>query len=309
MISNFHSSENENVFWYFDFIKHQEHQYYKVTGWVIVKDGDIFKPVSSMSVDGINIPLTRISRPDVLEVYHGDDSNVGVEFIIRSGKNIDVVYNNIAYNCGKIDNFIAYYSGFSNDKKGLITVDNFYQNPDFVRNYAINNLDFNNSNYHKGKRSTTRFILDGTKEKFEQIIGRKIINWNHEKYANGIFQYCTADDPIVYHVDSQTYAAMVFLTKDAPFESGTSFYSSKFTGRSRFDDPLLDAEAYEKTFKGKNSKLNFYDSTQFTKIDEIGNVYNRLVLFDSKTIHAASKYFGDSIENARFFHLFFFDVI
>jgi hypothetical protein len=37
-------------------------------------------------------------------------------------------------------------------------------------------------------------------------------------------------------------------------------------------------------------------------------VYNRLVLFDAKNIHAAVNYFGDTKENSRFFHLFFFDI-
>ena len=54
--------------------------------------------------------------------------------------------------------------------------------------------------------------------------------------------------------------------------------------------------------------MNFYDSTTYEVVDTVANVYNRLVMFDSKTIHAATGYFGDAIENARFFHLFFFDV-
>jgi hypothetical protein len=61
-------------------------------------------------------------------------------------------------------------------------------------------------------------------------------------------------------------------------------------------------------FKGKSNEMNFYDGSNFEKIDEVGNVYNRLVLFNAKNIHAATQYFGDGIDNARFFHMFFFDV-
>lgn len=306
---NSHFTKSPNVFWYFDSVEKQASVFYKVQGWIAVKDGDQFKPITSISINDVTIPFTAIDRPDVLEYYPGNNSMLGVEFIIRSGSNIDIHFGELVYQCGNIDNYIAFHSGFNNENKGLIIVDNFYDNPDFVRDFAINNLDFSPSNYHKGKRSKERFVLEGTKEKFEKIIGREIINWNHESYANGVFQYCVANDPIVYHVDSQNYAAMVFLTKDSPYETGTAFYVSKFTGRTRFDDPALDAEAYEKTFKGRSSQLNFYDSTQYEKIDEVGNVYNRLVLFDAKRIHAATKYFGDDINNARFFHLFFFDVI
>lgn len=289
-------TNDPNVFWHFHSIIKESNNLYKATGWIVVKDGNSFNPVNSIMVDDVKIPFET----------HDD---IGIVFTVSKGSNISVKFGESTYNPGNIDSFIAYYSGFHNENKGLIVVDDFYADPDFVREFAMNNLDFSNSNYHKGKRSQSRFILDGTKEKLEKIIGREIINWNHENYANGVFQYCVANDPLVFHVDSQMYAGMVFLTKDAPFETGTSFYSSKNNGKKRFDSYGEDPEAYEIAFKGKNSAPNFYDSTQFEKIDEVGNVYNRLVIFDAKQIHAPSKYFGDAIENARFFHMFFFDVI
>lgn len=304
-----HFTKDRDVFWHFDSITQTSDNNYNAVGWIAVKDGEAFKPVSSLIVNDIEIPLEIINRPDVSEIYPGKDDRFGVSFSISKGANIQVKFGELLHNPGSIDNFIAYYSGFHNEDKGLIVVDDFYADPDFVRDFAISNLEFNPSNYHKGKRSKTRFVLDGTKEKLEKIIGREIINWNHENYANGVFQYCVANDPLVFHVDTQMYAGMVFLTNDAPFETGTSFYSSKNTGRKRFDNFEDDAAAYRTTFKGKNDEMNFYDSTQFEKIDEVGNVYNRLVLFDAKQIHAPSKYFGDAIENARFFHMFFFDVI
>ena len=51
----------------------------------------------------------------------------------------------------------------------------------------------------------------------------------------------------------------------------------------------------------------FYDSTKFDLIDSIGNVFNRLFIFDAQNIHAASKYFGQTLEDSRLFHIFFFD--
>jgi len=54
--------------------------------------------------------------------------------------------------------------------------------------------------------------------------------------------------------------------------------------------------------------MNFYDNTTYELVDSMANVYNRLVMFDAKAIHAATGYFGDAINNARFFQLFFFDV-
>jgi hypothetical protein len=52
----------------------------------------------------------------------------------------------------------------------------------------------------------------------------------------------------------------------------------------------------------------YYDSTQFDEVDVVGNVYNRIVLFNAKLIHAAPVYFGTNVENGRLFQLFFFDL-
>ena len=57
-------------------------------------------------------------------------------------------------------------------------------------------------------------------------MGIKIREWETHG-MNGRFQYCVPQDPLVYHNDAQTWAAMVYLTPDAPPECGTSLYVSK----------------------------------------------------------------------------------
>ena len=49
------------------------------------------------------------------------------------------------------------------------------------------------------------------------------------------------------------------------------------------------------------------DKTPYQEVDVLGNVYNRLVLFDAGCIHSASEYFGFNYENARLWQMFFFD--
>ena len=182
----------------------------------------------------------------------------------------------------------------------MIVVDNFYDDPDAVRKIALAQ-DFNpDLRYHKGKRTEKKFIAQGTKEYFESLIGRKITNWTNYEY-NGIFQYCTSEDPLVYHVDTQSYAAAVYLTPDAPIETGTSFYRSRVKPEVR--KLYLDDPDYNEVFKG-----GYYDKTQFDQVDVVGNVYNRLAIWDSRLIHSASQYFGNNKENSRLFHLFFFDI-
>ena len=300
-------TQNDKTRWYFDSVCKIGNEY-KINGWIYNSDAEI----TNYYLDNKELSITHEYRPDV-NSYFGISTvtlKLGISFTISTDLKDCILSIRVAdeiIELGSILKWIVYYSEFNKDHKDLIVVDDFYENPDLIRSFAMNSLGFQPSDYHKGQRSSERFYLNGTKEKFEKIIGRTITNWDHPNYANGVFQFTTSQDPIVYHVDTQTYAAMVFLTPNAPLETGTAFYKSKFTGATIFDG-THNPEEFQKTFKGVSKNLNFYDSTQYELMDEVANVYNRLVLFNAKRIHAATKYFGDEIENARFFQLFFFDV-
>lgn len=304
-----HETDINGIFWHIDNVEDLGEEY-RIIGWIAHST----QIVKELTIGNNVITSAFYSRPDVLQVYKNFPTDlIGVDFIINKddiNEPLDLVFadNSRTNHIGSLLKWVVYYSGFKKTDKDLIVVNDFYDNPDMVRQFAIKNLPFQKSDYHRGKRTAGRYILNGTKEKLEEIIGRKITNWNHAEYANGAFQYCTSTDPIVYHVDSQSYAAMVYLTPDAPLESGTSFFKSKVTGATSFEDINNEFEEYQETFRGLSKDLNFYDKTQFELIDTVGNVYNRLVIFNAKAIHAAAEYFGDSIETSRFFHLFFFDI-
>ena len=180
----------------------------------------------------------------------------------------------------------------------FLVVDNFYKNPESIRNFALS-LNFNEHKaYHKGKRTDECYRFPGLKEAFEKALGGvKITNW--EKYGtNGCFQHCVAGDQLVYHCDTQQYAGIIYLTPDAPQQTGTSFYRSQYTKKMKVSE-------HEHSIVFRNGYL---DPTEFDLVDTIGNVYNRLVLFDAQLIHAASEYFGNTLKNSRLFQLFFFDI-
>lgn len=183
-------------------------------------------------------------------------------------------------------------------KPRLWIIDNFYDDPYAVREFALKQNFEEDLNYYKGSRTREQFIVPGTKEAFEKIIGKKITNWTETHGMCGRFQYCTAEDDLVYHCDSQTLAGMVYLTPDAPHSCGTSLFAHKRTGL-RNENDFGNVNVFGET--------GYYDRTKFELVDTAGNVFNRLVLFDAKCIHSANEYFGTDITNSRLFHLFFFD--
>jgi hypothetical protein len=180
----------------------------------------------------------------------------------------------------------------------LIVADHFYEDPDAVRAFALAQDFRENIKYHKGKRTGNRFLFPGIKEKIQALMGMEITTW--EGYGvNGCFQICVAGDPVVYHYDTQQYAGVVYLTPDAPLDTGTQLLRSKGTGEMK----QTRSEDYGKIFP-----RGHLDGTQFDVVDTVGNRYNRLVIWDAQNFHCAQAYFGTSLENGRLFQLFFFDV-
>lgn len=189
----------------------------------------------------------------------------------------------------------------NNYQKSIWVVDDFYKDPDEIRHFALSR-HFDEGGVGRGyigKRTSDQYLLPGLKEAFENIMGMKITSWE-EQTMNGRFQSCSAGDPIVYHTDAQHYAGMIYLTPDAPFQSGTTMYAHKETRVRHSRDPNL-----YKVFNA-NTKTHL-DKTPYEPVDVVGNVYNRLLIFDSYTIHAASEYFGYDLEHSRLWQMFFFD--
>lgn len=180
-------------------------------------------------------------------------------------------------------------------------VDNFYEDPLAIRNYALT-LDYHFSDYHRGRRTADQYFVEGTKEAFEKIMGKTIVRWSETYAMCGRFQHCTCEDALVYHADEQRWAATVYLTPDAPYECGTSLLAHKKTGVRHCNDPRIMNVWSDTAPTG-----NFCDGTKWESVDVIGNVFNRLVIWDAHCPHTASKYFGFDKYDSRLFHMFFFD--
>jgi Glycosyltransferase family 17 len=191
------------------------------------------------------------------------------------------------------------YSIGKNWQPRIHVVDNFYADPYAVRELALKQEYVENGS--RGVRSLDQFVFPGVKEAFEKIIGKKITKWSETYGICGRFQFCTSEDALVYHCDIQRWAGVVYLTPDAPHQTGTSLLVHKKTGIRTNEDPRI-GECFIDL-----GEPYFLDPTPFEEVDVIGNVFNRLVLWDGRSIHAARKYFGNKKENSRLFQIFFFE--
>lgn len=191
----------------------------------------------------------------------------------------------------------------------ILVSDDFYEKPDAVRQFALQQQFQFNEKYHKGRRTNKQFLFPGVKERFEKLLQRRITVWDNHAH-NGVFQICMAGDQLVYHSDLQSYAAVVFLTPNAPLQAGLRTVRSKLT-KLRRPPTEQDAKAANvdtTTLLSLTYGNKLLDGTAWDTVDLIGNVYNRLVIWDAQLIHAAADYFGHDNETSRLFQIFFFDV-
>ena len=195
-----------------------------------------------------------------------------------------------------------------NPSGSLIVIDNFYNNPLQTREYILSQ-NFEVRGNYPGQR-TISYANEGLRtiiQKYVLTVGGKIVEFpipkpdmsDANEIYNGAYQYTTSRDRSWVHMDGfNNWAGVLFLTPDAPVTGGTGFY--------QFQDGTM-CEEDQQVMNNKSLTDNFsQDMTKWKLVDQVGNVFNRLILFNSKKFHMSMDYFGDRKENGRLFQVFFF---
>lgn len=185
-----------------------------------------------------------------------------------------------------------------------LIVDNFYTNVDEVRDFALSQ-EFSVTGNYPGNR-TKSFADDDIKEHINSLIrplAGEINYWTDDEY-NGAYQYTTQYERSWIHADSNTsWAALVYLTPNAPLSGGTGLFRHKETGLEmapKLSDGTTDTKLLDKIYNDSQ------DMTKWEMTDRIANKYNRLVLYRGDLFHISLDYFGTNKENGRLFQTFFF---
>jgi hypothetical protein len=158
-------------------------------------------------------------------------------------------------------------------RTNVIITDDFYTNPLEVRQFALSQ-EFKVRGNYPGAR-TLPMINDSI-----QITYAWEKSWIHADSFN-------------------TWAAVCYLTPNAPLTGGTATFRHKSTG-AYFSTELSDEQAKEAESDGS-------DVTKWETVDSFGNVFNRLVLYRGKAYHMSRDYFGKTLDTCRLFQVFFFD--
>jgi hypothetical protein len=248
-----------------------------------------------------------IHIPDYCNYAKGDKMYIPIYTVISEpDSNLkDDILGNIIKTDQKIKEQVTkareYYKKPKKIYCNLMIIDNFYTNAMETRNHILTQ-DFKVRGNYPGQRTESHANehLKTMIEGYIQHFAGKITRWPTDKEEyNGSFQYTTSRDRTWLHTDSwNNWAGVLYLTPNAPVTAGTGIF--KFRDGTRTS---LESEA-----RGNKEILDEHsqDYTKWELVDRVGNIFNRLVLFNATQYHASLDYFGTCKEDARLFQVFFF---
>ena len=179
----------------------------------------------------------------------------------------------------------------------IVVADDFLTNAEASAAF-VRTLNFSVRGNYPGKR-TRGYASRAWIPFLEKLVGEKITYFDTSQWTyNGAFQVCTAADGDSWiHADATDWAAVLFLTPNAPIDAGLTLYRHARTG-------LLGSD-------GRRDALLALSEARVPGAWEaaatVGNVFNRLVLFRGRQFHKSSRYFGASASDARVFQVLFFN--
>jgi len=197
-------------------------------------------------------------------------------------------------------------------RKNLIVVDNFYKDPDAVRNFAlgveyqedkVRNWPGRDSEYEHGKEELTEVCSD--------IVGMELTTKPSNKCSyfrrTKVGQHGTQD----VHFDPNpglVWAGVIYLTPTFHPTGGTKFWKHKRTGWE-FAPGMVEAEQHG--IQTHDDMVDFFntegkDRSKWIETDNIAFKYNRLVMFNPFMWHSNGEWFGTDDQSARLVQLLFF---
>lgn len=190
-----------------------------------------------------------------------------------------------------------------------IIIDNFFDNPYKIRNYALENL----YHQHESILNDTGKNYPGIRCNLSQDIYsflrknvEKIINKRFERF-DASFHLTSREHQLgLIHKDGLNIAGLIYLNEDAPQGSGTilceprdienqpfldTYMQKQFNEASSTQDiDIIENFAnFKKEYNTKNYKIHL----------NVENKFNRLLIYKGTSYHAPYNYFGNNIFNSR----------
>jgi len=206
-------------------------------------------------------------------------------------------------------------------KKFPVTIfDNFYENPDLIRDYALS-LEYEPSNggYWPGVRSENLYLLN---QKFFKMFVDKIlslffdldnttVNWEVYTYFQKVDSFSENKFDIKndgwIHMDCDSVVSgVIYLNLNPKPNWGTSIY--KIKPNEEYNQPQLSKLLHYSNSNDFNELEHENEkrcnNDMFIESIRVENLYNRLILFEGNQFHGVPSFYSDDNES-RLTQVFF----
>jgi len=186
-----------------------------------------------------------------------------------------------------------------------LCVDDFYTDPDRVRNFALS-LDYSPAPDGAWPGKRTPELCDIDRNFFNEFC-KKIfslyfdLDHVHVNYVVSTrFQIIESLDEEKLspkntgwiHFDHDPFAGIIYLTPGIDRNCGTSLYS--VSDSTKLDDSAKD-DFYLYGIDNNYDKRIIHSNSGFTETVRFQNIYNRLICFDGHTAHGANSFYTESL--------------
>lgn len=202
-------------------------------------------------------------------------------------------------------------------RRFLLAVDDFYPNPDRVREKALA-MTYTEPADYVGWR-TRAHHEPGVRGRIERALRLKVTDWPDDfddiNLGNGVFftglsRGARAETVGVHYDTPADFVTMVvYLTPGAPPDTGTSLWQHRATGLTA-RPVAADARRLGVSVAELNRVLERDGQRphRWRELDRVGNVYNRAVFYLSGMLHSATRHFGGGLRDGRVYQTFRFGV-
>jgi len=184
----------------------------------------------------------------------------------------------------------------------IVSLDNFYEDPDAVREFALgqqffkpDNGQFPGERTHAIHEIDPEFVNKFCKQFFSLYynITSEELKWEMTTHFQKIPPYNDSRINTGWiHKDENTIiAGIVYLTPDADINSGTSIYKLKENNNASVDYRIKC-----NFYKGETTNIDLYAeqlteyNNRFYEVSRFNNVYNTLVAYPGEIYHNATSF-------------------
>ena len=194
---------------------------------------------------------------------------------------------------------------------GLIIIDNFYDDPESIRELALS-CEYHPEKVSKGyPNGNAPWLGKMSKEAHSpnwiDAVVSKLLHKNLRQMRqmdSGMFRISQQTSDVgmfdnMIHADGHNdnyYAGVLYLSKDQEATPGTLFFKQNSTGLDRLID---DAHLKDIILKNEDKDVDKWTAHTVSNI-----VYNRLLIYPAYKFHGIGPCFGTTDDNARIVQLF-----